>query len=149
MFWAAIWKSAGKPLNTTLHQIMKRSRNLYHFQVKKVLKAQNEIKKSKLLNCLVETNGDTDIFSEIKKLRRAPPSVTSVIDGHSSGIGNYFAGVYKNLYNSVGDQEKVMKVYHEVNDSIDVKDLDDVQKVTSSIVKEAIKCLNNNKTDSL
>ena len=42
-----------------------------------------------------------------------------------------------------------MKVYHEVNDSIDVKDLDDVQKVTSSIVKEAIKCLNNNKTDSL
>ena len=72
MFWAAIWKSAGKPLNTTLHQIMKRSRNLYHFQVKKVLKAQNEIKKSTLLNCLGETNGDTDICSEIKKLRRAP-----------------------------------------------------------------------------
>ena len=40
-----------------------------------------------------------------------------------------------------------MKVYHEVNDSIDVKDLDDVQKVPFSIVKEAIKRLNNNKTD--
>ena len=36
MFWAAVWASAGKPLNTTLHQIMKRSRNIYHFQVKKL-----------------------------------------------------------------------------------------------------------------
>ena len=44
-FWAAIWKSAGRPLNNGLHQIMKKCRNLYHYQVKKVMKAQDSIKK--------------------------------------------------------------------------------------------------------
>ena len=43
-FWAAIWKSAGRPLNNGLHQIMKKCRNLYHYQVKKVMKAQDSIK---------------------------------------------------------------------------------------------------------
>ena len=34
LFWSAIWKSAGCPLNTELHTIMKRSRNRYHFEFK-------------------------------------------------------------------------------------------------------------------
>ena len=33
MFWHSIWISAGKPLNNTLHSIMKKTRNKYHFQI--------------------------------------------------------------------------------------------------------------------
>ena len=33
-FWAAIWESAGKPLNNGLHNIMKKSKNVYHYQFK-------------------------------------------------------------------------------------------------------------------
>ena len=39
-FWHSVWKSAGKPLNTQLHQIMKRTRNKYHMELKKVQKSR-------------------------------------------------------------------------------------------------------------
>ena len=32
LFWSQIWKSAGRPINTELHKIMKRTRNIYHYQ---------------------------------------------------------------------------------------------------------------------
>ncbi len=35
MFWNAVWQSAGRPINTTLHSIMKKSRNVYHFHIRK------------------------------------------------------------------------------------------------------------------
>ena len=31
MFWHAIWVSAGRPMNTQLHHLMKKTRNVYHF----------------------------------------------------------------------------------------------------------------------
>ena len=34
-FWHSVWVSAGKPLNTTLHTIMKKSRNRYHLILRK------------------------------------------------------------------------------------------------------------------
>jgi hypothetical protein len=34
-FWHSIWTSAGRPLNTELHTIMKRTRNKFHYQVRK------------------------------------------------------------------------------------------------------------------
>ena len=47
-FWNQVWKSAGKPLNTVLHGIMKRSRNVYHYQYRKCEKSEELIKKNKL-----------------------------------------------------------------------------------------------------
>ena len=38
-FWHAVWKSAGKPLNTQLHTIMKTTRNKYHREYKKCVKS--------------------------------------------------------------------------------------------------------------
>ena len=147
MFWSSVWKSAGKPLNNTLHQIMKRCRNLYHFQAKKVLKAQNEIKRSKLLSCLTsDTSNGTDIFTEVKKLRNGPRTVASVIDGQSSKIENHFASIYKKLYNSVDDQAKVSTLLMDINSSICQKDLEDVRKVTPLKVKEAAGHLNSGKS---
>ena len=32
-FWHSIWKSAGRPINTELHNIMKRTRNVYHREI--------------------------------------------------------------------------------------------------------------------
>ena len=34
-FWHQVWKSAGCPLNTELHKIMKKTRNVYHLEYKK------------------------------------------------------------------------------------------------------------------
>ena len=54
-FWHQMWKSAGRPINTQLHNIMKKTRNTYHYHYKKCKKAEEIIKKNKLLSaCLGE-----------------------------------------------------------------------------------------------
>jgi hypothetical protein len=43
-FWHNVWKSAGRPLNTELHRVMKHSRNIYHKEVKKCNKIKENMK---------------------------------------------------------------------------------------------------------
>ena len=57
-FWHQVWVSFGKPLNTEVHKTMKKTRNLYHYQFNKCKKAEEKIKRNKLLNsCLQEGGG--------------------------------------------------------------------------------------------
>ena len=52
-FWHQVWMSYGRPLNTEIHVMMKKTKNRYHYQYKKCRKAEDKIKRSKLLNfCL-------------------------------------------------------------------------------------------------
>ena len=48
MFWHAVWKSSGKPLNNSIHHTVKRTRNLYHYAIRKCKKSVEQIKKNKL-----------------------------------------------------------------------------------------------------
>ena len=64
MFWHSIWLSAGHPINTELHRIMKRTRNIYHFQIRKNKKMADTLKTNALLDACINNNGD--IFQEIK-----------------------------------------------------------------------------------
>ena len=134
-FWFSVWKSASRPLNTELHRKMKRTRNLYHYHVKKCRKSEDLIKRNNFLySCL---NGSADIFTEIKKLRKSEKVVANSIDGRVENIEEHFAGVYKNLYNSVDD------IYKNVESIIDSKSIEDVEKVTPDIVMEAVSRLNH------
>ena len=144
-FWFSVWKSAGRPINTELHKIMKRTRNLYHYQLKKCQKSENLIKKNNFLDACL--NGSADIFTEIKKLRGSSRVVANSIDGKTENIEEHFAGIYKNLYNSVNEKDDIEKLYKEVEKKIDIKAKADVEKVTPAVVKEAVSRLNNNKTD--
>ena len=64
LFWNSVWNSAGKPHNTELHNIMKRTRNLYHFHIRKNKRMLDKIKRNKLLNACL--NSENRIFSKIK-----------------------------------------------------------------------------------
>ena len=68
LFWNAIWQSCGKPINCEVHNIMKRTRNVYHYHWRKCRRAENKIKRSKLLDACI--NGGSDLLVEIKKLRK-------------------------------------------------------------------------------
>ena len=39
LFWQQVWKSAGCPLNTELHKVMKRTRSKYHQEYKECVQA--------------------------------------------------------------------------------------------------------------
>ena len=82
LFWNAVWTSAGKPINTALHQVMKRTRNIYHYQIRKSRKMTECVRRNTLLDACINNNGD--IFKEIRKLRATSPTISSVIDGNNS-----------------------------------------------------------------
>ena len=69
MFWHAIWVSAGRPMNTQLHHLMKKTRNVYHFQIRKCKKMKDILKKNTFLQGCID-NKNTDLFKAIRSLRR-------------------------------------------------------------------------------
>ena len=144
MFWHAVWKSSGKPLNNLIHHTMKRTRNLYHYAIRKCKKSVEQIKKSKLLDACI--NGKGNIFDEFRKIRHVKRDLPQTIDG-SNNIPDEFANVYKKLYNSTQDQVETLKILGNVNTSIDILSLKDVDLVTSDITRKAVEPVEANKND--
>ena len=103
------------------------------------------IRKNTLLNTCIDNNGD--IFKEIRKLRRAPPTQTAAIDGVTSNIESRFAQVYEKLYNSVEDTVDIEEIKDYLNEKITRNSLTYVKAVTPQLVGEAISLLKNDKTD--
>ena len=148
MFWNAVWQSAGRPLNTVPHSLMKRTRNVYHFHIRKNKRMINTMKRNSILNaCFADTQ--IDIFTEIRKLRRCPPSVTRTIDGESKNIPNLFANIYKDLYNSVSDEVEIQNIQKLLKENIGDSSKAEVFKVTPEIVCRATELLKVGKMDPI
>ena len=93
MFWHSLWISADKPLNNTLHNILKKTRNVSHYQIRECRKAVETLKPDKLLNMCINAEGD--IFHELKKLRMVSRMVSKSMDGAKEDISEHFANVYE------------------------------------------------------
>ena len=145
LFWNQVWKSAGCPQNTVLHNIMKRSRNIYHYEYRKCIKSKELIRKNKILDSCI--NGNGDLFSEIKAMRKCDQVVATSMDGVTKDIPGHFSSVYKELYNSHDDSANVAAIQTEVDKKINSYHLLDVDKVMPEIVKQAASHLNSNKSD--
>ena len=124
---------------------MKRTRNVYHYQFRKLKKSQDQIKKNKLLDACI--NGESDLFKEIKKIRNTRPCVADSIDGVKDGIADHFKEIYEGLYNSVDEAEELVNLSNTVNSKVNIFSLYDVKKVTPDIVKEAAHNLRDSKSD--
>ena len=144
-FWYQVWKSAGKPINTQLHNIMKSTRNRYHFQYKKCKKSEDRIKKSKLLSACLGEGGD--LFQEIKALRKAPQTIATSIDGVSDSIPDHFGNIYSTLYNSADDATELNAVHEKVESAVNTSHLDSVGRITPEVVKKAAEKLKAGKSD--
>ena len=73
-----------------------------------------------------------DIFDEFRKIRNVKREFPQTIDG-SNNVPDKFANVYKKLYNSTQDQDETLNILGNVNTSIDILSLNDVDPVTSDI----------------
>ena len=144
-FWNSIWISAGRPINTELHRIMKRTRNIYHLHIRKCKKAADTLKRNALLDACI--NGKGDIFSEIRKMRKSPSSAVNSIDGVSKDIPDHFATLYGRLYNSVDEKSKLESLFAAVDSQVSNVDNSEISKITAKVVKEAVSHLKNSKTD--
>ena len=119
MFWHVVWQSADRPINTVLHRVMKRTRNIYQ----------------------------SDIFDVIKKQRSVAPTVSTVIDGITSVVETHFANTYRKIYNSVNDHGDLLEVTQFLEKKVNPSSIADAERITPLNVEEAIKHLKNNKTD--
>ena len=145
-FWNAVWKSAGKPMNCQLHEVMKRTRNKYHFQIKRNKKMVNALKRNNLLNSCLDNN--LDIFKEIRRLRKSKPTKVCVIDGHTNDIPEYLASKYNALYNGVDDTENIRNLESELNTLIKYDgSISKVRLFDTDALIDASKKLNQGKVD--
>lgn len=144
-FWHSIWISAGKPLNNQLHNIMKHTRNLYHYQVRKCKRAADKIKSEKYLsNCMNKSN---DIFRDIKHSRSVKKGVANCIDGVTDDIHNHFGEIYKGLYNRNNENSELLSLKRILDTKIDERSLNDIELITPSLVKIAVENLKSSKYD--
>ena len=124
---------------------MKRTRSIYHYQIRKLKANKNKIKSSKLLEASL--TGGVDLFKEIRKMRKSKSVVANQIDGKCEDIPNHFGETYKKLFNSIDDRENLNSVKDSIDEIINVNSCNVVEKVTAEVVKEAVMHLNNDKTD--
>ena len=141
LFWHSIWESAGKPINTELHTILKRTRSIYHYQIRECKKMKQTLETNTLLAACLLGNGD--LFKEIRKIRNSNPTLAYVIDGVYDEIPSYFAGIYSNLYNSCNDGKDIFLIYDQLKNRISFHSLNEIEKITPELVEEAtnhLKC---------
>ena len=129
-FWHEVWLSCGKPINSSVHSIMKRTRNIYHYQFRKCQKAEENIRKNKLIQACLSSKGD-DLFKEIKSMRKTRQLVANSIDGVKEDIPDHFKEIYSKLYNSVDDAENMARISSEVETKVTELSLTDVKKSNS------------------
>ena len=149
-FWYAIWLSCGKPTNCEIHNVMKRTRNVFHYAVRRVKRNAAKIKQDKLINSL-EEGGSSNLIKELKYQRLTKvKNDASKIDGKSglNNIANHFGSIYSDLY-SRNNSENDMNVFlQNLNNGININNFDEIEKVTSGIVYQAICSLHRNKSDN-
>ena len=146
-FWSQVWKSADKPIGTVLHTLMKRSRNIYHYHYKKCQRAEEKIKQNILLDACL--NGGSDLFKEIKKMRKCPQITASSMDGKTHDIQEHFKSIYETLYNSVDDSGELENISEEIKNKLNSSHVNDVLKVSPALVKEAASHIKDDKTDPI
>ena len=125
--------------------MMKQTRNRYHYEIKKCCKAQEKVKRSKLLDSCI--NGDGDIFKEIKAMRKCKTTVPSSMDGVTENVQNYFKNKYEELYNSADDMIALRDIQEHIEGEISENMIIHIQKVTPDIVKQAAHNLKSGRSD--
>ena len=146
-FWHAIWTSCGRPINNKIHRVMKRSRNVYHYQIRKCRRVEEFIRNKNIIeNCI---SSDTDLFAEIKRQRKdAVDDVT--IDGASGNdIPDKFADVYSNLFNRESDSEDIEKIKADIEQEIDDESFSEINKINMARIKDALGKIKSNKSDPI
>ena len=150
LFWHSVWISAGRPQNTVLHQVMKSTRNKYHYAIHKVRKQESEIRKNKMLQeCL---NGKiNNILQHIKSSRKTKLGPAKNVDGISGdeNISAHFKNMYEGIYNRHRSSHGVNEILTDLNGKMTPSDIRELDKITDILIKDIILNLKSGKSDEL
>jgi hypothetical protein len=149
-FWYGVWKSAGKPNKVDLHVAMARSRNLYHFAVRRANRNADLVKAKKLFEASLE--GDIQLVAEMKKVRSGGGGTDELPDNVAGAEGEKeivekFREVYSALYNSASTAPEVQTIKDQLQALIKQESMEEVNKITGDVVREAAGLMKSGKAD--
>ena len=152
LFWHSVWISARRPgpAEGDLHTMMSRSRNQYHYAVRRLKLDSRLIRAKKLLEASV--NGDTELLKEMKAISRGRgfhddlPEHVAGADGQVE-IVEKFREVYQTLYNSSGSVTEVVDIKAKLAQLVTVESVVEVKKITGETVRKAASLMKSGKSD--
>ena len=148
-FWHAIWISLGKPLNCEVYNVMKHTRNQYHYAVRRAKNNASKIEQDNMLLSFLDGKAP-DLIKNLKSHRsNFKPKAPTHVDGKTGNdnIADHFASKYFDIYN----MNESLAETNNLLDSLNFSDNDllDIDKVSPEIVHQAINCINSNKSDNV
>ena len=150
-FWLAVWRSAGMPRTGVLHALMVKTRNSYHYAIRKAKKEADFVRAKKLFEA--SESSCLDLLHELKCIRAGNKAVVDLPDivagaNGESEIVAKFRDVYRKLYNTWGSQVEMVEVKNKISSLLDTENsAAEVQKLTGSIVKQAVCKMKPGKSD--
>ena len=150
-FWHSIWRSAARPSSGVLHSIMVKTRNSYHYAIRRARKSSDLIRAKKLFEAA--ESGSMDLLQELKNIRMGGKSSADLPDNVAGANGEEeivakFRDVYSSLYNSWGTQAEMVSIKEQLPFLMQTEDsLAEVQKLTGLVVKKAACKMKAGKSD--
>ena len=148
-FWHAVWLSAGKPSQGSLHDVMLSCKCQYKYAVRRLKRANQSIQNDKFVQGVL--GGGLNIFQEIKKFRGVNKNCSTRIDDEvgASNIANHFAVIYSKLYSKHEHGPEFDMMEDNIKKAVDEHSLVDVNKITEDIIKRALKTMKSGKGDTI
>ena len=132
---------AGRPSSGGLRDIMAKSRNLYHYNIRRIKKMSDSIRARKLLEA--SESGSIQLMKEMKIITGSKTSHHDLPDIVSGAAGEEliveeFRKMYRDLYNSCDTDEGVASIKAKLQEMIGLnQSVQEADLITGRVVKEA------------
>ena len=125
---------------------MARSRNLYHYAVRRTRRSRDYQRAKKLLEASL--TGEVQLLAEMKRVRSGCKAHAELPDNVDGAEGEQeVVEVYSALYNSASTEAEVNTIKEKLEELIRNDSVDEVMKITGEKVKEAAGLMKKGKSD--
>ena len=140
---------AGKPRAGGLHDAMIHTKRQYKYAIRRLKRANNRMQNDRFVQGIL--SGGVNIFREIKRHIGKPNNISSRIDDQvgAKNIANKFASNYNKLYNQNENGAVLEDVKDSIARAIEANSIVEADKITSDVVKNALKHMKGGKNDAL
>ena len=150
VFWHSVWQSADRPSRGVLKDIMTRTRNQYHYAIRRTKKMSNSLRARQLLEA--SETGSCELFREMKKVLGSKKGSHDLPDSVGGATGEAevveeFRKVYSALYNSSDTSEDMLDMKAMLAAEITEGSRVEADKINGKTVKEAACRMKPKKSD--
>ena len=153
LFWHSIWISMGKPNKGGVFDVMKHTRNKYHYAVRRAKRELDILKSEALAEAAAKDN--LALFKEMKNhlfCKSSDEKVPDSLEGKVTheDIVEKFRECYAELYNSADTSQEMFNIKRDIHKIISLSKDDsyyEVMKITPFVVKDAATLMKPNKAD--